>query len=148
MGQFWSNMGPKMCPHNSGSSLAVFFLFYKMKVDNRSKLCYYFFAKIIIFLANGSFWAKFGSKNCFSIQINNCNLALSNTKLYFDKVISRKKKKGRAIVIPNGYPPCFNCYLTDLRTSLGHFITSQLHVQYCNLSVAQFLMQGSPGTLF
>ena len=117
-------------------------------MDNKSKLCYYFFAKIIVFVANGSFWAKFGYKNCFSIQISNCNLALRNRKLYFDKVTSRKKKKGRAIVIPNGHPPCFNCYLRDLRASLGHFITSQLRVQYCNLSVAQFLMQGSPGTLF
>ena len=60
----------------------------------------------------------------------------------------QEKKEGRAIVIPNGYPPCFNCYLTDLRPSLGRFFTSQLHVQYCNLSVAQFLMQRSPGTSF
>ena len=51
------------------------------------------------------------------------------------------KKEGRAIVIPNRYLPCFNCYLRDLRPSLGHVITSQPHV-------AQFLMQGSPGTSF
>ena len=40
------------------------------------------FPKIIIFVANGSFWAKFGPKNCFSMRIDNCNLALSNRKLY------------------------------------------------------------------
>ena len=40
------------------------------------------FPKIIMFVANGSFWVKFGPKNCFSVQIENCNLALSNRKLY------------------------------------------------------------------
>ena len=42
------------------------------------------------------------------------------------------------MVIPNGYPPCFNYYLTDLKPPLGNFTLLQVSFTF-NIATSQSL---------